>query len=73
MQDLIGDFDSIKECDSAFENQDCVNYEIFDSKERVIVECNWLPDYNEVHNVNDPLFDLSHLSKLYPKKLWNIE
>ena len=71
MQDLHGDFNSIKECHLAFKKvQKDLWYEIFDSEKRIIVFSNSLPDLNNVHKDDDSPFSEKQFRKIYPINLW---
>lgn len=74
MQDFWKDFDSVDECIAEHETQDDIDYEIFDSKQMVVVSCDALLDVWDVHGHEDDADykpDHKHLNKLYPIELWN--
>lgn len=78
MQDFRKDFDTISECHHEYGKQIQDFYQIFDSKDRIVLFDSDLPDEDDIYepkNHDDcelytPLY--KHLEKLYPKKLWTI-
>lgn len=75
MNDFICDYDTVAECSKAYENQNDLNYQIFDSLENIVIDSNDLFDKCDIHTykVDDYIHNPTdkRLCKIFPIELWD--